>query len=217
MAATRPPGRPRVSSRQAVEAAAVELFLAHGFEQTTVDDIAAAAGIDAASRLVVVTDPGSQLEATATDGGYRAVFLADDEQRRCADGLDLVVRVADGGDGGVDPDGRAVPAAGVFTSNLMTASVDGGAFQATSTVTISAHSHGMERVVHAATDQLRTSRLDLDDPGRRTVIITDPEGAPVAAIEATSTATVKMPTMSRWGMASSHHFTSTSPRESRSG
>ncbi len=45
MAANRPPGRPRVSSRQKVEAAAVELFLAHGFEQTTVDDIAAAAGI----------------------------------------------------------------------------------------------------------------------------------------------------------------------------
>jgi TetR/AcrR family transcriptional regulator, regulator of mycofactocin system len=43
--ATRPPGRPRVSSRQDVEAAAVELFLARGFEQTTVDDIAAAAGI----------------------------------------------------------------------------------------------------------------------------------------------------------------------------
>ncbi|WP_161557861.1 MULTISPECIES: TetR family transcriptional regulator [Micromonospora] len=34
-----------MSSRQEVEAAAVELFLAHGFEQTTVDDIAAAAGI----------------------------------------------------------------------------------------------------------------------------------------------------------------------------
>lgn len=45
MAATRPPGRPRVSSRQDVERVAVELFLAHGFEQTTVDDIAAAAGI----------------------------------------------------------------------------------------------------------------------------------------------------------------------------
>ena len=45
MAAIRPPGRPRVSSRQAVEAAAVELFVARGFEQTTVDDIAAAAGI----------------------------------------------------------------------------------------------------------------------------------------------------------------------------
>jgi TetR/AcrR family transcriptional regulator, regulator of mycofactocin system len=45
VAANRPPGRPRVSSRQDVEAAAIELFLAHGFEQTTVDDIAAAAGI----------------------------------------------------------------------------------------------------------------------------------------------------------------------------
>lgn len=30
------------------------------------------------------------------------------------------------------------------------------------TVTISAHRHGMDTVVHAATDQLRTSRLDLD-------------------------------------------------------
>ena len=38
-----------------------------------------AAGIHAASRLVVVTDPGSALQATAVDGGYRAVFLADPE------------------------------------------------------------------------------------------------------------------------------------------
>jgi hypothetical protein len=30
------------------------------------------------------------------------------------------------------------------------------------TVTISVHSHGLERQVHASTDQLRTSRLDLD-------------------------------------------------------
>lgn len=30
------------------------------------------------------------------------------------------------------------------------------------TVTISVHSHGLETQVHAATDQLRTSRLDLD-------------------------------------------------------
>jgi glucose-6-phosphate isomerase len=37
----------------------------------------AAAGIDAASRFVVVTDPGSQLEALAREGGYRGVFLAD--------------------------------------------------------------------------------------------------------------------------------------------
>jgi glucose-6-phosphate isomerase len=37
----------------------------------------AAAGIDAASRIVVVTDPGSPFEQLAKDAGYRAVFLAD--------------------------------------------------------------------------------------------------------------------------------------------
>jgi len=36
-----------------------------------------AAGIDAASRIVVVTDPGSPFEQLAKDAGYRKVFLAD--------------------------------------------------------------------------------------------------------------------------------------------
>jgi glucose-6-phosphate isomerase len=36
-----------------------------------------AAGIDAASRIVVVTDPGSPFEQLARDEGYRHVFLAD--------------------------------------------------------------------------------------------------------------------------------------------
>jgi glucose-6-phosphate isomerase len=35
------------------------------------------AGIDASSRFVVVTDPGSDLEKLAADHGYRKVFLAD--------------------------------------------------------------------------------------------------------------------------------------------
>ncbi|MFB9609145.1 glucose-6-phosphate isomerase [Kutzneria kofuensis] len=35
------------------------------------------AGIDAASRIVVVTDPGSPLEKLATEAGYRKVFTAD--------------------------------------------------------------------------------------------------------------------------------------------
>ncbi len=35
------------------------------------------AGLDAASRVVVVTDPGSPLEKTAEEAGYRAVFRAD--------------------------------------------------------------------------------------------------------------------------------------------
>jgi len=37
----------------------------------------ASAGIDAASRIVVVTDPGSPFAQLAQDEGYRAVFLAD--------------------------------------------------------------------------------------------------------------------------------------------
>jgi glucose-6-phosphate isomerase len=37
----------------------------------------AANGIDAASRIVVVTDPGSPLQKLAEDAGYRKVFLAD--------------------------------------------------------------------------------------------------------------------------------------------
>ncbi|PFG38137.1 glucose-6-phosphate isomerase [Georgenia soli] len=36
-----------------------------------------AAGIDAASRIVVVTDPGSPLQQAAEEAGYRAVFEAD--------------------------------------------------------------------------------------------------------------------------------------------
>ena len=36
-----------------------------------------AAGIDAPSRMVVVTDPGSDLEKLAVEQGYRKVFLAD--------------------------------------------------------------------------------------------------------------------------------------------
>ncbi len=35
------------------------------------------AGVDPARRIVVVTDPGSPLEKTAADAGYRAVFNAD--------------------------------------------------------------------------------------------------------------------------------------------
>ena len=41
----RPAGRPPVTSRDAIEAAAFELFGTNGFEATTVDDIAAAAEI----------------------------------------------------------------------------------------------------------------------------------------------------------------------------
>ncbi len=42
------------------------------FEKAFADE-----GIDAASRIVVVTDPGSPLEAAAKEAGYRRVFAAD--------------------------------------------------------------------------------------------------------------------------------------------
>lgn len=35
------------------------------------------AGVDAASRIIIVTDPGSPLDASARDAGYRKVFNAD--------------------------------------------------------------------------------------------------------------------------------------------
>jgi glucose-6-phosphate isomerase len=41
------------------------------------EDAFAEGGIDPASRIVVVTDPGSPLEKAATEAGYRAVFRAD--------------------------------------------------------------------------------------------------------------------------------------------
>ena len=44
-AAVRHPGRRRVTSREELEQAAFALFEANGFDETTVDDIAAAAGI----------------------------------------------------------------------------------------------------------------------------------------------------------------------------
>lgn len=42
-------GRPRSSSREALEEAATELFLEHGYQHTTVDDIAARAGVSRAT------------------------------------------------------------------------------------------------------------------------------------------------------------------------
>jgi glucose-6-phosphate isomerase len=46
-------------------------------QRRTLEAAFTAAGIDAASRIVVVTDPGSPLQEAATKAGYRAVFEAD--------------------------------------------------------------------------------------------------------------------------------------------
>lgn len=44
-AGTRRPGRPRATDRAAIAGTALQLFAEHGFDRTTVDDVAAAAGI----------------------------------------------------------------------------------------------------------------------------------------------------------------------------
>ena len=46
------------------------------------------------------------------------------------------------------------------------------------TVTITAHRHGLETQVHAATDQLRTSRLDLDVQYFMTLLPYQPNDSP---------------------------------------
>ncbi|GAA1647767.1 glucose-6-phosphate isomerase [Georgenia ruanii] len=46
-------------------------------QRRTIEAAFTAAGLDAARHVVVVTDPGSPLEAAATAAGYRAVFTAD--------------------------------------------------------------------------------------------------------------------------------------------
>ncbi|MEF3121612.1 glucose-6-phosphate isomerase [Kocuria flava] len=55
-------------SGSTVETDSARRAFARAFEQ---------AGIDAASRIVVVTDPGSPMEASAREAGYRRVFTAD--------------------------------------------------------------------------------------------------------------------------------------------
>jgi hypothetical protein len=48
-------------------------------QRRTFAEVFAANGIDAASRMVVVTDPGTKLEQLATDQGYRTTVEADPE------------------------------------------------------------------------------------------------------------------------------------------
>jgi hypothetical protein len=55
----------------------------------------------------------------------------------------------------------------ILTTRLPIAKVEGDRHAITlsggdGTVTITAHRHGLDTLVHAATDQLRTSRLDLE-------------------------------------------------------
>ncbi|MER5266866.1 glucose-6-phosphate isomerase [Actinosynnema sp. NPDC002837] len=108
----------------------------------------AAAGIDAASRIVVVTDPGSPLEAASREAGYRKVFLADPHvggRYSALTAFGLVPSGLAGADVGKLLD-EAASAAPLVSAD----SPDNPAVVLAATFAV-AHAHGAEKVVLADT------------------------------------------------------------------
>lgn len=113
------------------------------FEKAFTDE-----GIDAASRIVVVTDPGSPLEAASKEAGYRRVFAADPHvggRYSALTAFGLVPSGLAGADIGqlLDEAAAAAPALSadsVDNPALVLAAALGGA-----------HAHGAEKVVIADT------------------------------------------------------------------
>ncbi|MCC8247236.1 glucose-6-phosphate isomerase [Saccharothrix luteola] len=107
-----------------------------------------AAGIDAASRIVVVTDPGSPLEAASREAGYRKVFLADPHvggRYSALTAFGLVPSGLAGADVGKLLD-EAASAAPLVSAD----SPDNPAVVLAATFAV-AHAHGAEKVVLADT------------------------------------------------------------------
>ncbi|MCE6994909.1 glucose-6-phosphate isomerase [Saccharothrix sp. S26] len=107
-----------------------------------------AAGIDAASRIVVVTDPGSPLEAASREAGYRKVFLADPHvggRYSALTAFGLVPSGLAGADIGALLD-EAAAAAPLVSAD----SPDNPAVVLAATFAV-AHAHGAEKVVFADT------------------------------------------------------------------
>ncbi|MFD0202967.1 MULTISPECIES: glucose-6-phosphate isomerase [Saccharothrix] len=107
-----------------------------------------AAGIDAASRIVVVTDPGSPLEAASREAGYRKVFLADPHvggRYSALTAFGLVPSGLAGADVGKLLD-EAASAAPLVSAD----SPDNPAVVLAATFAV-AHAHGAEKIVFADT------------------------------------------------------------------
>ncbi|MET1072325.1 MAG: glucose-6-phosphate isomerase [Umezawaea sp.] len=106
------------------------------------------AGIDAASRIVVVTDPGSPFEALSGELGYRKVFLADPNVGGRYSAL-TAFGLVPSGLAGADIGGlldQAADAAKLLTAD----SADNPAVVLAATFG-AAHAHGAEKVVFADT------------------------------------------------------------------
>ncbi|GAA1297998.1 glucose-6-phosphate isomerase [Saccharothrix xinjiangensis] len=145
----------------------------------------AAAGVDAASRIVVVTDPGSPLEAAAREAGYRRVFLADPNVGGRYSAL-TAFGLVPSGLAGADVAGLLDDAAAV--APLVSAdSPDNPAVVLAATFAV-AHAHGAEKIVFADTgsgisgfgdwaEQLIAESTGKDGTGLLPVVVEGP-GAP---------------------------------------
>ncbi|MFD7657185.1 glucose-6-phosphate isomerase [Actinosynnema sp. NPDC059797] len=145
----------------------------------------AAKGVDAASRIVVVTDPGSPLEAAAREAGYRKVFLADPNvggRYSALTAFGLVPSGLAGADVGALLDDAAAVAPLVSAD-----SPDNPAVVLAATFAV-AHAHGAEKVVFADTgsgisgfgdwaEQLIAESTGKDGTGLLPVVVEGP-GAP---------------------------------------
>lgn len=107
-----------------------------------------AEGIDAASRIVVVTDPGSPLAAAATEAGYRKVFLADPNVGGRYSAL-TAFGLVPAGLAGADV-GRLLDEAADTATELGT-DVDGNPALLLAAALGAAHARGAEKVVLADT------------------------------------------------------------------
>ncbi|XVV01429.1 glucose-6-phosphate isomerase [Actinosynnema sp. CA-248983] len=113
------------------------------FEKAFADE-----GVDAASRIVVVTDPGSPLEAASREAGYRKVFLADPHvggRYSALTAFGLVPAGLAGADIGALLDEAAAVAPLVSAD-----SPDNPAVVLAATFAV-AHAHGAEKIVFADT------------------------------------------------------------------
>ncbi len=168
-------------------------------------------GIDSAARMVVVTDPGSPLETTAREAGYRKVFTADPNvggRYSALTAFGLVPATL----AGADPAALLDEAADAFTL-LSADSTENPAVRLAAALG-AAHARGAEKVVFADTgsgvfgfgdwaEQLIAESTGKDGTGLLPVVTESPQAAGFADAGADATAVAIGPTMDGSQLATS--------------
>jgi glucose-6-phosphate isomerase len=148
------------------------------FEKVFTDE-----GIDAKSRVVVVTDPGSPLEAAAKEAGYRRVFSADPHVGGRYSAL-TAFGLVPAGLAGADI-GALLDQAATIAPKLAADTADNPAIQLAAALG-AAHAHGAEKVVFADTgsgikgfgdwvEQLVAESTGKNGTGLLPVVVENPE------------------------------------------